>query len=120
MSEACEFCQKPNSVTLLGKHVVRGEVRRTVHACTRCMILLDAVEREPELVRQILSIDLKDVIATIGNRLVQEHGFTPAAVCTAADLDEPNTLVLAKVTEFFNDNPQARWLLSDMGFQWKV
>lgn len=67
-----------------------------------------------------MALNYKKTFMVIGNRLVQEHGFDPAIEgMTYAQCDR-STTALRILTEFFNQHPEARQLLHELGGEWPM
>tara|TARA_R110000824_G_scaffold120382_3_gene275640 strand:- start:25050 stop:25580 length:531 start_codon:yes stop_codon:yes gene_type:complete len=69
-------------------------------------------------------MNLKEVLMTLGNRLVTERGFDPA---TGADSPSSlnaklvgTTVAIARFTNWLNETEEAREVLAEMGVGWPV
>lgn len=60
-------------------------------------------------------MNLKYILMTLGNRLVTERGFFPAAF-----QDQPNTTPIDQFTKWLNDTPEAQEILEEMGIEWPM
>lgn len=71
-------------------------------------------------------LNLKAVLMKLGNRLVTEHGFMPAAhkgYGIPPGFNDPKskaTHLIAEFTEFVNNHPEAQEILNEEGFEWPV
>lgn len=65
-------------------------------------------------------LDLKAVLMELGNRLVTEHGFEPNGVVWESETWNGATAALVLVTHWFNENPEAREILAELGFHWSM
>ena len=63
-------------------------------------------------------INLKEVLMTLGNRLVTERGFDPGSV-KARDVSA-STKPISEFTEWLNNTDDARGILASMGIDWPV
>lgn len=64
-------------------------------------------------------IDLKQVMMELGNRLVLEHDFLPAA-CDNGNDPSPSTIFIEDFTIWVNNNPEVREELKKLGIDWPM
>jgi hypothetical protein len=83
--------------------------------------MIDEIERLRGL-RVKLSVrpDLKAVLMELGNRLVTEHGWEPAAGAWVRVPAGDQTGLVAGLTQQINDNREMRELLDQLGFDWSI
>lgn len=75
-----------------------------------------------------MALNYKKTFMVIGNRLVQEHGFTPVEWDPTAAVPNPpkrtamprTTVPLQIIAEFFNQHPEAQQLLHELGGEWPM
>ena len=89
--------------------------------------LIDEVERLRALVvRRAAKLDemdrpdLKAVLMELGNRLVIEHGWEPAAGAWVRVPAGDQTGLVAGLTQQINDSQEMRELLDQLGFDWSI
>jgi len=67
------------------------------------------------------SVSLKKALLLLGNELVQRYGFSPAIA--PADKIAPyrdSTELLAMLTAWLNETPEAQEILEELGFRWEM
>jgi hypothetical protein len=68
-----------------------------------------------------VAVNLKAILMELGNRLVMDQGWTPAAGKWWDRVPEgEHTGLVAALTKQINDRPEMRRVLSEMGIEWPV
>jgi len=74
-------------------------------------------KRKPGEADEAQNINLKRVLMELGNRLVTEAGYAPASMGSNVN---NNTTPIKDFTDYLNTHPEARIILSQMGYDWPV
>ena len=90
--------------------------------------MIDAIERLRELeertrifpVRKMERPNLKAVLMELGNRLVTEHGWEPAAGAWVRVPAGDQTGLIAGLTQQINDSQEMQVALFDLGVEWPM
>ena len=63
--------------------------------------------------------NLKQILMMLGNRLVLEYGYNPAAIHDSDNM-QTNTVPIKEFTDFLNNSPEARAILRELGLNWSI